>query len=123
MHKILMVDDDREFLEASKIVLEANDYEVILAENVSSAEAMIYSDKPDLIILDIMMEQPDDGIALAHKLKKSGIGIPVIMLSGVSTVTGYDYGECNEVLPCSDFLEKPVTPENLLNKIEKILKK
>ncbi len=123
MSKILMVDDDREFLQASKVVLEAKGYQVILADNVDNAEAMINSEKPDLIILDIMMEEADDGIVLAHKLKKSEINIPVVMLSGVSTVTGYDYGKCSDVLPCNDFLEKPVTPEVLLRKIETILKK
>jgi len=123
MAKILMVDDDGEFLNAGKTVLESRGFTVITASNAVDAEAAIKSKKPDLIILDIMMEEPDDGIRLAHKLKKQGLKIPVVMLSGVSAVTGLDYGKCDEVMPCEDFLEKPVRPEMLIKKVQDILGK
>jgi DNA-binding response OmpR family regulator len=123
MAKILMIDDDGEFLEAGKAVLEAKGYEVITAQNVADGKEKALSENPDLIFLDIMMEQPDDGIDLAHKLKKENIKSPIIMLSGVSKVSGLDYGKCDEVLPCEDFLEKPIKPEDLLKKVESFLNK
>jgi len=121
MAKILMVDDDRDFLEACRLVLEPQGYQVALAASVREAAAAVKKGKPDLIFLDVMMDLPDDGIALAYQLVKEGLKTPIIMLSGVSQVTGLQYGKCDEVLPCRDFLEKPVKPEELLAKVKKIL--
>ncbi|MCF7888439.1 MAG: response regulator [Candidatus Omnitrophica bacterium] len=123
MAKILMVDDDREFLEASKAVLLDKGHQVILTENVSQAEKKIKEEKPDMIFLDVMMEAPDDGIVFAHKLKKQKINIPIVMLSAIGKVTGYSHNRCDEVMPCDGFLEKPISPKSLLNKIEKVLSK
>ena len=122
MAKILMVDDDKEFLEAGKAVLEANGHTVTMSNDVQDAEDKIAKGNFDIIFLDIMMQEADDGIALAARLKKKGVSVPVIMLSGVSKVTGYDYGKCDEVLPCTDFLEKPVSPQRLIDKVNEILK-
>jgi len=123
MAKILMVDDDKEFLDASRVVLEVKGHDVFLAYDVTTAEKNIATENFDLIFLDIMMEEADDGIALAARLKKKGVGVPIVMLSGVSKVTGYEYGKCSEVLPCTDFLEKPISPQQLINKVDKLLKK
>jgi FixJ family two-component response regulator len=60
---------------------------------------------------------------LAGRLHKKGIQTPIIMLSGVSTVTGYNYGKCSEVLPCTGFLEKPISPEDLIGKVNSVLGK
>ena len=123
MAKILIVDDDNDLLQACSAVLGAQGYEIVTANNVADAEAIVKQGGLDLIMLDIMMEQPDDGISLAHRLKKSGVQTPIVMLSGVSQVTGYEYGKCDETLPCVDFLTKPVMPETLIRKVGKILKK
>ncbi len=122
MSRILMVDDDREFLAASKVVLELKGHDVFLVYDVKAAEKDISNENFDLIFLDIMMEEADDGIALAARLKKKGIKTPIVMLSGVSKVTGYEYGKCSEVLPCTDFLEKPISPQQLINKVDKLIK-
>ena len=121
MAKILMVDDDVDFLEAGQKILESQGHTVFLATTSEDGEAKIKSENPELIFLDVMMQQPDDGIALAQKLHKDGITIPVIMLSGVGNVTGYSYDKDDEVLPCKEFLQKPVDPETLIQTAEKIL--
>ncbi|MBD3246987.1 MAG: response regulator [Candidatus Omnitrophica bacterium] len=122
MAKVLMVDDDREFLESCATVLQAQGHTVVLAENSDEGKAKAVSDQPDIIFLDIMMDQPDDGIALAHALRKQGVSTPIVMLSAVSKVTGQQYGKCDQdVLPCEDFLEKPVSPQSLIKKIETVL--
>jgi DNA-binding response OmpR family regulator len=121
MAKILMVDDDRDFLEACKTILEHSGHNVCLASNVKEAHQQISSENPDLIFLDIMMDLPDDGISLLHKLKSEGLEAPIIMLSAVGKVTGYDYGECSDVMPCDGFLAKPVNPQDLINRVEIVL--
>ena len=123
MARILMVDDDLDLLESSKMVLESGGHEVTTVSTAGEAEKIVGSRQFDLIFLDIMMEYPDDGINLARKLKKSGLATPVVMMSAVSRVTGYEYGKCDEALPCTDFLEKPVTPQALLAKVDAVLKK
>jgi DNA-binding NtrC family response regulator len=123
MARIFIVDDDADFLEACKSILVREGYTVESANNVKDAEERIKEGDYDLIMLDIMMEQPDDGISLAHRLKKQGVEVPVIMMSGVSKVTGYQYGKCDDVLPCMDFIEKPVTPDTLLSKVKTYIEK
>ncbi len=119
MAKILMVDDDLEFLEASKSLLEGKGYEVKTLNNVKDAEIYMQDEEPDLILLDIMMEEADDGINFAHKLRRGDFKGPIIMLSAVGKVTGFEYGRCDAVLPCDDFLEKPITPQVLIEKVNK----
>ena len=121
MAKILIVDDDQDIRDSVKMVLESTGYEVFAAAGVDEAKKIIHSESLDLILLDIMMESPDGGIVFAHQLKKEGNSVPIVMLSGVSQVTGYEYGKCDEVLPCADFLEKPITPEELVNKVKQVL--
>ena len=123
MARILMVDDDQDFLSACQTILEAHDHTVETAHNVSEGEKKIKNGTFDLIFLDIMMESPDDGISLAHRLKKNGLKTPIIMLSAVSKVTGLEYGKCDEVMQCNDFIEKPVSPQTLIEKVNEILSK
>ena len=123
MARILIVDDDIDLLESSKMILESGGHSVTTASTAEEAEKIIDSRKFDAIFLDIMMQEPDDGINLARRLNKKGIKTPVVMLSGVSRVTGYQYGKCDEALPCTDFLEKPVTPQKLLEKVSEVINK
>ncbi len=122
MSKILIVDDDNDFLQACEAVLLQEGYEVQKASCVAEAERVISKTKFNLVLLDVMMENPDDGISLAHKLKKTNADIPILMLSGVSKITGYEY-KCSEMLPCLDFIEKPITPDLLLKKVKEALAK
>ena len=122
MAKILMIDDDVDFLAAAKQILVGSGHDVSTCNNATDGETKIAELSPELILLDVMMESPDDGIALAQKLRKNKVEIPIIMLSGVSKVMGFEYGQCDEVLPCTLFLEKPVTPDVLINKVASVLK-
>jgi len=117
-----MVDDDVDFLSVSKTVLEEAGHTVLTANNIGDGEQKVKMENPELILLDIMMQNPDDGINLAHKLRKDNIHTPIIMLSCISSVMGYSY-KCDEVLPCTDFVSKPVAPQALLDRVDNILKK
>ncbi|MDD5613604.1 MAG: response regulator [Candidatus Omnitrophica bacterium] len=121
MAKILMVDDDGEFLEASKMVLENKGYKVVITQDPQQAFDLVKKENPDLILLDVMMVQADDGIALAQRLRKDGIDKPIVMLSAVGKVTGFEYGKCSSVLPCNDFIEKPISPKDLIKKVQEYI--
>ena len=121
MALILIVDDDPDMVESSKVVLESRGYETVSAGSREAGLVQAVEAKPDLILLDVMMEQPDDGIALAQDLRRKGIKIPIIMLTGINALTGFTYGEDDEALPVQAFLEKPVSPEMLLNQVANLL--
>ena len=124
--RVLLVDDDPDFVEANKIVLEANGFEVISASSGAEGLQRIESDEPDVVVLDVMMESTDEGFAVAKKIRdKLHSDVPVIMLTSVSKVTGYDYNpeEHPDYFPVEMFMEKPVPPTILVNKIREVLAK
>lgn len=122
MHKIAIIDDDPDIVEANRILLEANGFDVVSAASADDGNALIMAEQPDLIILDVMMLEPDDGFFLALNLRRSGVTTPIIMLTSVSKAVGYHY-VANDMVPIDEFLEKPVPPAILLNKIKTLLGK
>ena len=79
------------------------------------------SENPDLMILDVMMEQPDDGFAMAHDLRKEGFNKPILMLSSVGTVSGMTFDKDSDMNPVDAFEEKPIKPDRLLEKVKELL--
>lgn len=121
MATIYLVDDDPDFTEAVRLVLEKEGHTISTADNPGSGFAMIQKALPDLLVLDIMMQSPDDGIVLARKLKKEGFKFPVLMLSAIGSHTGMSYDTDNEMLPADAFIEKPVMPVALIEKVNQLL--
>ena len=66
------------------------------------------------------MDEPDDGFFLAQKFRKENIHVPIIMYTSISKTIGMDFG-MSEMVPVDDFVEKPISPVELLHKVEKIL--
>ncbi|NQT30962.1 MAG: response regulator [Deltaproteobacteria bacterium] len=124
--KILLVDDDADFVESTRIVLESKPYDVIVAKNGDEGLRKAKEAKPDLIILDVIMPVKD-GFTAAEQLKKDPqlSRIPTIMLTAfaekhaeasIPVSRGY-------TLETEDYIEKPVSPEELLARVAKQLKK
>jgi DNA-binding response OmpR family regulator len=122
MSKILVVDDDPDVVEALTAFLERAGHTVKSANTRSSGMSMVSVENPDLIILDVMMEEPDDGIAMALELRKNGFKKPILMLTSIARVTGLSYGADPATLPVDDFVDKPVAPAVLLEKVAALLK-
>ena len=120
MALIAVIDDDPDILDASSLVLNAKGYDVITADNPDDGYKIVKEKNPDLIILDVMMEEPDDGFFLAQKLRKENIDIPIIMYTSVSKALGLEFA-ASEIVPVDDFVEKPISPDTLLDKVEKLL--
>ena len=125
--KVLIIDDDVDMVDAEKMVLENNGYTVITANDGKEGYEKIKSEKPDVIILDVMMATPEEGFQLAYKLRneKELSNIPIIMVTSVSKVTGFSFDPKKDenFLPVNQFLEKPIKPEDLIAAIENALKK
>ncbi len=121
MKKIVLVDDDPDIQESVKMVLENAGYMFRGAMNSQSGMALIREENPDLVILDVMMEQPDDGFFMAQDLRAKGVSIPIVMLTSVSSVTGMKFGRDDEMVKVDEFIEKPIAPAQLLGKIRTLL--
>lgn len=123
MAKILIVDDDLDVVEALKLLLKEQGYETAEAYNRKEGMQQVTSFEPDLIILDVMMEQPDDGLTMAQELRRNKFTKPILMLTTVSKATGLDIGKDDEMVPVDDFQEKPISPAVLKSKVAELLKK
>jgi len=120
MVKIAIIDDDKDIIDAVSLVLSSKGFNVVSAMNANEGLKLIETEKPDIILLDVMMEEPDDGFFLAMKLRKMGVTTPIFLLTSISKVTGFEYA-VSENLPVEEFLEKPLQSELLLEKIKKYL--
>ena len=121
MARILVVDDDPDITFATELFLKKAQHEVRTAASRSAGMEAVDEWAPDLIILDVMMEQPDDGIAMAQELRRQGCEIPILMLTSVAKVTGFTYGQDNELVPVDAFFEKPIEPDALVKKVDELL--
>ena len=124
--KILLVDDDIDFVESTKIVLESKPYEVIVAYEGDEALRKAREENPDLVLLDIIMPVKD-GFTAAEQFKKDPqlSKIPVVMLTSYSSRKGETSIPVSRglELEAEDYVEKPVRPEELLNKVAQYLKR
>ena len=125
---ILIIDDDRDLVESVRIVLESKKYGVRTAYNGKEGFQKIQEKAPDLIILDVMMATDTEGFSLAYKLRNNPAyrEIPIIMVTGFTKKMAEAGPEkfqhiMGENWPVTQFLEKPIDPEELLSVIEGVL--
>ena len=121
MPKILIVDDDPDIVEAGRLVLEREGYEVEGAPNRAAGMKKLEEVRPDLLILDVMMEEPDDGLRMAREIRKAGHTLPIIMLTSVNAAMGLNIDKDEEMVPVDEFQPKPVDPRTLIAKVKKLL--
>ena len=123
---ILLVDDDEDFLYQHKVQLEHAGYRVTTATTRAEAEALAADLKPDLAILDLMMEQHDDGFVLSHHLKRLLPGLPVILVTAVTAETGLSFAPTSGAerawVGADAMLAKPIRFEQLKREVERLLR-
>jgi len=124
--KILLIDDDVDFVESTKIILESKPYEVIVAGNGDEGLQKAGEVNPDLILLDVIMPVKD-GFTAAEQLKKDPqlSKIPVLMLTAFAAKRGETSIPVSRgfTLEAEDYIDKPVSPEELLTRVAKHLKR
>ena len=129
--KILVVDDDPDYREAVTAILESASYEVLTAANIEEATRQILDDKPDLILLDIMMDSLFDGYSLCHAIRNTekfaaAKTTPIIFVSAVRRLAGSRFGfkgEDQGLTGPDDYVDKPIEPKDLMARIERFLTK
>ena len=120
MALIVIIDDDPDIIEASSLVLTTKGHDVIAANNPDEGYEVVIEKKPDLIILDVMMDEPDDGFFLAQKFRRENITTPILMYTSVSKAIGFEYGS-GDLVPVNEFVEKPISPDQLVEKVNILL--
>ena len=125
--KILLVDNDVDFIDLNKAVLENSGFDVVVA--YSSAEGLdrVRFEQPDLIVLDLMMEKHDSGFGFAKAMKADPTtkNIPILMLTAVGSETGMEFSQELDGywMETDDYANKPLLPEDLVKKINELLAK
>ncbi len=124
--RILLVDDDVDFLTSTTMQLQAAGYEVVQADGVTNARQKLGSEPVDAAIIDLMMEEADGGFSLCFEMKQHDPTLPVIMVSAVTSETGIDFGagtdEERAWIKADAFLAKPVRFEQLQGELDRLLK-
>lgn len=126
-HKILLVDDDPDLIRAMRTILESQSYQVIPARNGIEALNKVREEQPDLIILDLLMPELD-GFGVCRELRENPeysehSQIPILILTAVREEASrrrYEL-ETGRDLDVEDYIEKPVKPQLLLQRVAKIL--
>lgn len=131
--KILIIDDDRDVVELIRITLEANNYDVFSAGNGAEGLKLVKEIRPDLIILDVMMDTATEGFQISYQLRSKDpkseyrefSQTPIVMMTGISQKLHMKFSpeKDGDYLPVDEFLEKPVRVDSLLEKIKKLLKR
>jgi two-component system alkaline phosphatase synthesis response regulator PhoP len=129
MAKILIIDDDPDIVTAVRMTLENAGHQVASADSGKSGLEKVKAEHPDLIIMDVMMETHTEGFQLALKLHspdpasdlKQFKNIPILMLTAIHSTTPLHYEPDVDYLPVQLFVDKPIDPKDLINKVDWVL--
>lgn len=123
--KILIIDDDKDYGEALRIVLEGNGFAVDHVLNIDDGRKNVEKSRPDLIILDVMMDKHTDGFDFCYDLKhdEECKKIPILMVTAVTEKTGFKFSPetDGEYLQADDYVAKPIPVAELLSRVNKLI--
>ena len=120
--KVLIIDDDIDLVEAMRITLEGAGLTVIDAQDGQKGLSKIKKEKPDLVILDVMMGTQDEGFHIAYALRQNPAtaDLPIIMVTAIGQETGFAFNKekDGDFLPVNEFIEKPINPDKLIDTVK-----
>lgn len=123
---ILIADDDPDYLEQLKFHVESFGFNVIAVSSEEECVSVMKSEKPDLAIFDLMMNNDDSGFILSYKMKKLYPDVPILIVTSAASVTGINFESENEAerswIKADKYLAKGIRPDQLHREINKLLK-
>lgn len=125
MAKILVVDDDQDFVNAVRMVLEKEGHTVISAASGSAGYQRVQEDQPDLVILDVMMDTVLDGLFMSRRMYEdtATFNIPIVMVTSIASSSYAELFPTDEYLHVRAFMSKPISPAELIKQVNKFLPK
>ncbi len=123
MPKILVVDDDPDFVESTRLVLEPNGYEVVSAANSDEGLQKLAEEKPDLVILDVIMSTVLDGLSMSQQMHDVAEyrEVPILMVTSIANTDYAALFPTDEYVNIHGFLTKPVSPDRLLSHVRRLV--
>ena len=123
MTTILVVDDDPDFVEITRMILEASGYQVMSAANGHQAMTRMRQHRPDLVLLDIMMSNVLDGLDVSKEMQADATlrSVPILIVSSIASSRQAGMFPTDEYLPVDGWISKPVQPDDLLKKVKRCL--
>ncbi|MCR4405380.1 MAG: response regulator [Anaerolineae bacterium] len=123
MPKILVVDDDPDFVESTRLMLEPHGYEVISAANGDEGLLKVEKEKPDLVILDVIMSTVLDGLSMSQQMRDvpEYKKVPILMVTSIANTDYAALFPTDEYINIHGFLTKPITSEQLLSHVKKLI--
>ncbi len=124
MPKILIVDDDPDFVESTRMVLESQNYEVVSAANSRQGLKKLADEKPDLVVLDVIMSTVLDGLSMSQKMSElpEFKDVPILMVTSIANTDYAALFPTDEYINIGGFLTKPISSKQLLSQIKRLLK-
>ncbi len=121
--KILIVDDDPDFVSYTRIVLESEGYEVVSAGNSDQGLRKLAQERPDLVVLDVIMSSVLDGLNMSQKMAESAMyqQVPIIMVTSIANTDYLALFPTDENIHIDAFITKPVAPKELLRQVAKFV--
>jgi CheY-like chemotaxis protein len=121
--KILVVDDDPDFVEYLRTVLESVDYKVVSAGNSDQGMLTLSREKPDLVVLDVIMSSVLDGLSMSQRMADDAAfkHVPVVMVTSIANTDYLALFPTDESIHIDAFLTKPIAPAELLRQIQRLV--
>lgn len=122
MCKILVVDDDPDFCEITRLILTSKGYEVETASNGDMALRLMREERPALVVLDVMMAGVLDGVSVAHAMSDEPElrDVPIVMVSSIADSHSAGMFPTDEYIPIDAWISKPVQPDELLEAVSRL---
>lgn len=119
--KILIVDDDPDLVMATRLILESEGYEVEEAASGEEALERMHADKPNLVLMDVMMANPLDGYYTTQQISNTPElrDVPIVMVSSITTSQYAEQFPTDQYLDIREFISKPIEPDQLLQKVKR----
>jgi CheY-like chemotaxis protein len=123
MARILIVDDDPDFLLIGRTVLQGAGHDIREATNGSQALKMMREEKPDLVLLDVMMSTTLEGVDVSKTMESDPdlSGVPIVMISSIATTEYASDFPDGEAIPIHAWISKPIQPKVLLNVVNRFV--